>query len=388
MKQSDLAIHGMSSALISLYEADRRSPSYEMVQALAERLGVSVSVFFPGCDDESHQQILMTLITQAERAERRHAWQEALDCWQSAYVICQSHHIADYAYRILQHKGMAIAELQHWQESLDMLLGLLVHPQFAKDLDNAYTVLWYLGKCSRELGHWEQANTFAKLALTIVSPSDERSIRMHINIGSGALHIGDWEKAIESNRIAIAAAAEMGSGDLEAWGHIGLTSAYLNQGKTEDVESHLNRAQKLAVLLDNHALITAVQHNFMVFHRITGNVAAAKELAVTLSASDNLTQQNKAELLHEKLLLAASTADRDLGEQSLRELKSLEGVSGTMRGLLWLGAVEYFVSSMQFEQATQFLRLAQNSLNISRYHDSSVIIRLNNAITERGEYDE
>lgn len=387
LKQSDLAMDGMSSATISQYESNKRSPSYETMQALAKKLDVSVSVFFPGCQSEENQRVLMTLFNQAELAERRHHVQEALDCWESAYIVCRSQHFRNYEFTILQHKGMMLAELGNWQESIDMLLRLIVRSEFTQDFENSYHILWLLGKCSRELGQWELANTFAQLATEIVSPTDDRWIRMQINLGTGYCNIGNWDKAKDSYKSAIQNAKISGNGLLEAWALTGLASTLLNQGQIEFVESYLARAHHLATLLEEGALAQSIQHNYVVYHRVAGQWQLAKSLAKELSLLESLPFNVQAELLHEKLLIAANTKDEELGMEALQSFENIQ-VSGSMRGLLWLGATEYYIAMRQDELAARALHHASSLLAISHYHDTSDIVRLTKLIEERRKHSE
>ncbi|KRW92603.1 hypothetical protein SD51_03860 [Alicyclobacillus tengchongensis] len=78
LTQADLAGNGISRALNSLYESGRRTPTYETLAYLGERLQVTVDIFF-GSNNEAVQNAMMTLIHQAEQAERQERWNDTLD---------------------------------------------------------------------------------------------------------------------------------------------------------------------------------------------------------------------------------------------------------------------------------------------------------------------
>ncbi|SDX06881.1 Helix-turn-helix domain-containing protein, partial [Alicyclobacillus hesperidum] len=51
LTQADLAGNSISRALVSLYESGRRTPTYETLAYLAERLQVTVDIFFGSHND-------------------------------------------------------------------------------------------------------------------------------------------------------------------------------------------------------------------------------------------------------------------------------------------------------------------------------------------------
>ncbi|MDP9727132.1 helix-turn-helix transcriptional regulator [Alicyclobacillus tolerans] len=385
LKQTDIVVEGITSATISQYESNKRLPSFEILTALAKKLNVSVAVFFPDSNNEGYNQVFATLMNQAERHERRKQWEEALESWEAALLFCRSHHYTSYLFQILQHKGIVLAELNRNQEAIDTLLGLLIHPEFTHDRDESYQILSVLGKCARELGQTEQSITFAQLAASLVGPSDERWIRMQINLGSGFQNLGEWDRAIYYFENAVARSREIGHGLLEAWSLVGLISAYLSKEELDYVNEYFERARQLAELLQDLKLRRSIKHTEIVYYRLKKQWMHAKQTLFELLQSDELSDQVRAELLHEQLLIAAGSKDFRLGEEAQHAFEFLS-VSSSMMGLFWLGAAEFYISFQNEERANEILRHAASFLKVSHYHDTKQLLQLASLLERRGSH--
>lgn len=382
LKQSDLVTDGITAATISQYEANRRTPSFQQLEALAKKLNVSVSVFFPDNHKTTYQQILTTLLLQAEKAQNHHYWDEALENWDAALIFCRSHHFLSHVFHILHQKGKVLAELNQPQLVIDTLLPLLVHSEFSCNYEISYDILWLLAKCSRELGQWEQSNTFIKMASELLSPSDERWVRMQINLGTGYYNLGDWANALHCFHQAILHAEEYGMGICEAWAHIGISTTYLGQGKIEAVSQHLSRAKYLADLLENPQLYKILVLNEITYHRLSQHWSIAQSLIKEFRHLRDSSESEQAECLHEQILLAAALKDRPLGEESIHEFEKTR-VSGPLRGLLWLATAEFYSAVDDMDQAVHALRHAMNLLSLTHYRDTQNLQRITKILEER-----
>jgi len=361
LKQADLALPGMSRSLVAQFEADRRLPSYEMLQALAKTLDVSVAVFFDGQSDESIQQALVTLMHQAEQAQARKEWEEALRGWESAYILCKSYQMDSYAPQIRWHQGETLAHLRQWQLAVDTLLPLLIPGDVPDNPNFLHDLLRLLAQCFRSLDQVETSNTFLSLCTQAVRPTDVRWIRCQINLGSEYLLLGDWATAARHFQQAIDMAHFNGDGLQEGWALIGWCTAQLNQGKTDAVQIRLTRAEHLATLLQSEALLQSIRHERIVFHRLNQAWDEAKALLAQCQENGTVEEETQLELLHEQLVLATLTKDRALGNEAVRAYKEAPR-KGRQQTRLWLAIAEYHAAFREYELAMEALQPSRTHL--------------------------
>ncbi|SDX06376.1 Transcriptional regulator, contains XRE-family HTH domain, partial [Alicyclobacillus hesperidum] len=339
LTQADLAGKGISRALISLYESGRRTPTYETLAYLAERLQVTVDIFF-GFNNEVVQKAMMTLIHQAEQAERQERWKDALEMWESAHNLCEAYHFTTWDFHINAHRGITLVNLERYQCAVEILLPLVVDPRLHDNRDVAYDILRGLALSTRQLGQLKMSETFFRLILHLLGPSDERWIRTHINLASIYELLGEHDQAIRHYITAAESARRMGNAELEAWAIIGWTTAEMSSGMTEHVSLLLDRAHDLAESQQDAYLLYAVRHNRLVLKRIQRDVDAfLRDYAVLLNEVPS--DEWKARLLEEKIKWFLADQNWNDAETCLHEALGLPVTTPIRAELLMLGGELY-----------------------------------------------
>ncbi|SIT13250.1 MULTISPECIES: helix-turn-helix domain-containing protein [Alicyclobacillus] len=339
LTQADLAGNGISRALISLYESGRRTPTYETLAYLAERLQVTVDIFF-GSNNEVVQKAMMTLIHQAEQAERQERWHDALEMWESAHSLCEAYHFTTWDFHINAHRGITLANLERYQCAVETLLPLVVDPRLHDNRDVAYDILRGLALSTRQLGQLRMSETFFRLILHLIGPSDERWIRTHINLASIHELLGEHDQAVRHYVTAAESARRMGHAELEAWAIIGWTTAEMSSGMTEHVSLLLDRAHGLADSQQDAYLLYAVRHNRLVLKRIQRDADAfLRDYAILLSEVPSV--EWKARLLEEKIKWSLAVQNWDDAEACLHEALKLPVTTPIRAELLMLGGELY-----------------------------------------------
>lgn len=339
LTQADLAGNGISRAMISLYESGRRTPTYEVLAYLAERLQVTVDIFF-GAQNQVVQKAMMTMIHQAEQAEKQERWKDALELWESAHSLCTAYRFTTWDFHINAHWGITLVNLERYQCAVEILLPLVVDPRLHDKRDVAYDILRGLAVSTRQLGQLKMSETFFRLILHMIGPSDERWIRTNINLASIHELLGEHDQAVRHYITAAESARRMGDAELEAWALIGWTTAEMSSGMTEHVSLLLDRAHSLAESLQNTRLSYAVRHNRLVLKRIERDTDGFhREYQALLEEVPD--DEWKARLLEEKIKWSMSTEDWGEAEARLNEALALPVTTPIRAELLTLGGELY-----------------------------------------------
>lgn len=381
LKQSDLATVGISRSHIALLEANKRMPSYEMLQHFANKLQVSPAVFFSGQEDEEIQRISTTLVQQAELAESQKNWQNAHDCWVTVQVVGKSNHIPSLVTLARWHQAMALTHLARWQEALNLLLPLFVAEDFPSQHASTYELLSILARCFRELGQVDQFITFTQLAGHSVSTSDARWARSQVNLGTGYLMLGDLPRADECYRSAIEASSESGDGVVEAWARVGWIATQFDRALTEGVPAVMQRIEHLNSLLHPDGLMEALRHIRIVLHRLSGEYQAAKELLLEYGDCPHRPEL-AARLLEEHILLAAALRDEAFGQEALDKIDLLP-LNGPLRIRLWTGVAEYYIVFKRFDLARHAVHRAYAESQTIHYRDFTRLMNLMEVVSEK-----
>ncbi|WP_304459476.1 tetratricopeptide repeat protein [Alicyclobacillus sendaiensis] len=313
--------------------------AYETLAYLAERLQVTVDIFF-GFNNEVVQKAMMTLIQQAEQAERQERWKDALEMWDSAHNLCEAYHFTTWDFHINAHRGITLVNLERYQCAVEILLPLLVDPRLHDNRDVAYDILRGLALSTRQLGQLRMSETFFRLILHLIGPSDERWIRTHINLASIHELLGEHDKAVRHYVAAAESARRMGNAELEAWANIGWTTAEMSSGLTEHVSLLLDRAHSLAKSLQNTYLLYAVRHNRLVLKRIEHDVDGFHREYQTLM-EEVPDDEWKARLLEERIKWSLAVGNWDDAEACLHEALGLRVTTPIRAELLMLGGEIY-----------------------------------------------
>ncbi|WP_206832675.1 helix-turn-helix domain-containing protein [Alicyclobacillus fructus] len=366
LTQADLAGNGISRALISLYESGRRTPTYETLAYLAERLQVTVDIFF-GSNNEVVQKAMMTLIHQAEQAERQERWKDALEMWESAHNLCEAYHFTTWDFHINAHRGITLVNLERYQCAVEILLPLVIDPRLHDNRDVAYDILRGLALSTRQLGQLKMSETFFRLILHLLGPSDERWIRTQINLASIYELLGEHDQAIRHYVSAAESARRTGNAELEAWTIIGWTTAEMSSGMTEHVSLLLDRAHDLADSRQDERLLYAVRHNRLVLKRIQRDADAfLREYAILINEVPS--DEWKARLLEEKIKWSLTEQNWDDAETCLHKALQLPLPTPIRAKLLILGGELYKQrgkwgqAEMYWLQAVEALRACGSQL--------------------------
>ncbi|PSR24456.1 MAG: hypothetical protein C7B47_14780 [Sulfobacillus thermosulfidooxidans] len=362
LRQKDLAGPGLSRSLISMYESGRLLPSYEILQSLATRLGVSVEVFFGGAS-EPVQRALLHIVNGACNAENIGDFETACELWDTARTLAATYHIEGWALQTKFRYALSLTECARWDEAVRALFDLLVDRD-VHEMGMMYEILRSLGKAHRYLGQPKHAIIAFQHARNLVSPSDVRWVRMGINVASELALSGQWESALAEFEECIAAARTMGEGILEGWALIGWTTAQLDQGIVQGCEEKLARAEELARILQYEQLSVAAAHNRAVFYRLTeqwGRMEGCLKYALARTEDPFSLGQ----LLAEELEWATQNQNWNQVDEIIRKGEELP-IQGPVRARLWLSAARSFRLQGDIAKAESLFAKAQEILRESR----------------------
>ena len=302
----------------------------------------------------------MTLIYQAEQAERQARWEDALEMWESAQNLCEAYHFTTWDFHINAHRGITLVNLERYQCAVEILLPLVVDPRLHDNRDVAYDILRGLALSTRQLGQLKMSETFFRLILHLLGPSDERWIRTHINLASIKELLGEHDHAVRHYTTAAESARRMGNAELEAWALIGWTTAEMSSGMTEHVSLLLDRVHSLAESLQNTCLSYAVRHNRLVLKRIERDADGFhREYQALLEEVPD--DEWKARLLEEKIKWACMNGNWNEAEQILNEALALS-VTTPIRAELLTLAGEVYKSEKKWSQAEIYWLQAAEAL--------------------------
>lgn len=111
LHQGHLVAPGLPRPAIVQMESGKRTPTYEQLLVLSEKLDVPVTVFFEGVVNPSVQKAIATLMQQALRAEHKERWEEAYACWESMLDLSQSYRMTSYALEARWHVALSLEHL-------------------------------------------------------------------------------------------------------------------------------------------------------------------------------------------------------------------------------------------------------------------------------------
>lgn len=364
LTQADLAGGHLSRTIISLYESGRKTPSYEAIKHIAERLGVAVDVFFGGGNEAAHKAFI-TLMQQAEKAEKRGDWADAVEMLDSAAALCGTYHLNKWKFYVDYHRGLALTHVGQWENAVEILLPLIMDPAFHDNLDVAYDILRSLGMSMRKMGQIQLSILFFRLMLHITGPSDHKWIRTQINLATAYELLSEYELAERHYQNAIEAAKQFGDGMLEAWALIGWTTVQFHKNEIEGCEEALTRAEHLGEILENDDILYAVRHNRLVMTRITGHWAEFERQYCEL-VNNVPNDEWKAQLLEEKILYDTEREDWMEADKDIEQALNLP-VEGCIRAQLLISAGKCYMKKHEdtraktfFCQAVELMRMSSN----------------------------
>jgi len=361
LHQGDLVAPGLPRPAIVQMESGKRTPTYEQLLVLSEKLDVPVTVFFEGVVNPSVQKAIATLMQQALRAEHKERWEEAYACWESMLDLSQSYRMTSYALEARWHVALSLEHLGRAPEALEAYLALLAEGWGASNADMRMNLFTHLGSTLRLVGQWEESNIFFKLALQLLAADDPKRGTVHLNLGSGYLLLNRWDDAQAHYTAAHTHATEHGLDLLEAWSLIGLASIQLNQGEASaEIDAWLRRAEHIAYVERVEELQTAVLHNQIALYRLRGDGSRARRLWEKYASLAPATKEAFIERLIEQCQLAAACADDALGEEAL-SLAATATVPLALQSRLWQAIAAYALSKEDPLRAEEALLRASDT---------------------------
>ncbi|WP_053958309.1 helix-turn-helix domain-containing protein [Sulfobacillus thermosulfidooxidans] len=338
LTQHDLVAPGLSRTLISHYEHERRLPSFEHVQYLAQRLQVATDVFFGGHGmDTAHAQFLHCLKA-GEQAERREHWADAQSWWDHALWIATTFHFVTWIPLIHWHQVQTAWAQQQWKAVVQWGVPLLVHGQSDLSREDAYRLFAILGHAHRELDQLSTAELFYQLAQTRSGIQTEQGLKMMINRASCRWLLGDCREAARLFDGVRHEAADHHWASLEAWAQIGWTTAQLSQDRPTDCLEALDRAAHLADALADLALQQAVQQNRLVIARMRGQWNDVDHI---FSELRTLRSPLPLSWITERLYWCGATGAWEEGQEWVRKAEQCAGLGQEVRDF-WRATAVFF----------------------------------------------
>lgn len=197
MTQQDLCGKGMSRVLISHYESGRRLPSFNHLQILAEKLGVSVDVFFDGIGTTTSTKNLVTLLEEVQqlmsRADlgREHLY-ALLD---TASVVAQSHALTAWKNEILWMEFQVSRHHHDWPRTLRAGLRLILSDDFQLEQERKPAVLMGMGEAWLGLDDVYSAQAIYGMAQDLYSPSAQPWFEIMVRRASCHYFFGEIREA-------------------------------------------------------------------------------------------------------------------------------------------------------------------------------------------------
>lgn len=356
LTQRDLAVPGLSRVLISHYEHGRRVPTYNHIQYLAERLNVATDVFFGGRANDVAMSAMLECINQGEKAGDRQAWADAAALWEQARLLAATFHFEDWVPEIQWRQMLASYYQEDWPLVVEYGLLLLAHGHWGTGGDQRYRLMWMLAGAYRSLDQIHTAQVFYKLAQEEANAHSEKSLRMILNRASCAMYLGNMDEAQRLFDYARHEAATVGLGLVEAWAHIGWTTAIFGQGTDTNAEQALDRAESLAKGLQDPDLIAAVTQNRGVYARIRGDWDALDALFQQVAAS---VWPVPVSLITERLYWCTAQERWEEGESRIRTISEHRGGPSEV-SQFWVAVAHFY----EAQSKPDFARVARAIGNV------------------------
>src|ERR671925_237960 len=368
LTQTELAAARVSKEYISQIETGKTRPTQQMLDWLAERLGVDPHYLVEGVSDRDHREH-EAVVVRAEEAVREKRYRDAVDAISSLARTPGSPELHLRALFAESWARMYLGELRTALDRLERARGLVHEPTFG-DLDGA-EVFYRLGCCRYKLTHVERALEDFTAALELADRSGESCDRLRANI----LHWRsrcyrrhrDWEAAREDIERAMelyeAVDDPVNVGRL--LNNLGCLSFLL--GDKEQAVAQLKDAFRIELETDDPAGAQAVSSLAQV-HLRSGEIELAEQqarhaLELLDDRTDYLDEIGNAQLVLGRALLEQGRLDEAeqtfaQAEQSLSQLSSAShrATAWTAQGELALARGDDRRAGALFRQAAVALQ--------------------------------
>ena len=368
LTQTELAAARVSKEYISQIETGKSRPTQQMLDWLADRLGVDPHFLLDGVSDRDHREH-EAIVVQAEEAVREKRYRDAVDAISSLPRTPAMREIHLRALFAESWARMYLGELRTAVDRLERARELVVGDDFG-DVDRA-EVLYRLGCCRYKLTHVEHALEDFTGALELADRSGESCDRLRANI----LHWRsrcyrrhrDWEAAREDIERALELAEAASDDETVAHAHFQASLVAERNGNWPRARRHSERAKELYEAVDDPVNVGRLLNNLGCLSFLLGNteqaIAQLKEaFRIGLETGDPAGAQAVSSLAQVHL----RSGEIELAEQQARH--ALELLDGRTDYLDEIGSAQLVLGRALLEQgrldeAEQTFAQAEHSLS-------------------------
>jgi tetratricopeptide (TPR) repeat protein len=368
LTQTELAAARVSKEYISQIETGKTRPTQQMLDWLAEQLGVDTHYLEDGVSDRDHREheAIVVRAEEAVREKRYHDAVEAISSLPKTPAMPELHLRALFAESWAR---MYLGELRTAVDRLERAQRLVCEPTFG-DLDGA-EVFYRLGCCRYKLTHVERALEDFTAALELADRSGESCDRLRANI----LHWRsrcyrrhrDWEAAREDIERALELAEAANDDETVAHAHFQASLVAERNGNWPGARRHSERAKELYEAVDDPVNVGRLLNNLGCLSFLLGDkeqaIAQLKDaFRIALETDDPAGAQAVSSLAQVHL----RSGEIELAEQQARH--ALELLDGRTDYLDEIGSAQLVLGRALLEQgrldeAEQTFAQAEHSLS-------------------------
>ena len=278
LTQTELAAARVSKEYISQIETGKTRPTQQMLDWLAERLGVDPHYLVDGVSDRDHREH-EAVVVRAEEAVREKRYSDAVEAISS---LARPPAMPELHLRALFAESWArmyLGELRTALDRLERARELVVGEAFG-DLDRA-ELLYRLGCCRYLLSHVEQALADFSAALELAERSGESCDRLRAHVLERRSRCyrrhRDWEAAREDIDRALELAEALGDDQTIADVHWQAALVAERNGSWAQARTYTERAKELFEAVDDPINVGRLLNNLGCLSFLLGHKEQAVE---------------------------------------------------------------------------------------------------------------
>ncbi len=243
MTQWELAEGLVTASMISQIESDKATPSPQLLQQLAERLGVKPSFF---ADDMSHKTDLMQTYRRAKQLLEGGNYAAALPLFQSLTNPVPPQFREESIYSDLAQCHESLGQYDDAARAYEEVVRCTLEKD---DVAGAVHAYYRLGQMERRLSNLDLARMYWRRAAELLRRHPELSMplamRIHANLGRIYMQLGHYSSALECYRRA-AALADKNAAQLDVAVILhGMGAVYIELGNFAEAEKKLQEAIRI-----------------------------------------------------------------------------------------------------------------------------------------------
>jgi tetratricopeptide (TPR) repeat protein len=278
LTQTELAAARVSKEYISQIETGKTRPTQQMLDWLADRLGVDPHYLLDGVSDRDHREH-EAVVVRAEEAVREKRYRDAVDAISS---LPRSPAMPELHLRALFAESWArmyLGELRTALDRMEQARAVAMDDVFG-DLDRA-EVLYRLGCCRYKLNHVAQALADFSAALELAERSGESCDRLRAHILERRSRCyrrhRDWEAAREDIDRALELAEALGDDQTIADVHWQAALVAERHGSWAQARTYSQRAKELFEAVDDPINVGRLLNNLGCLSFLLGHKEQAIE---------------------------------------------------------------------------------------------------------------